>query len=66
MFGLRGGGWGEWMRGLSLGFTQSCGNRGSVGTCVCVLVAVVWGGVGWEWVEGLDQNLERWGGVMSV
>ena len=24
------------------------------------------GGVGSEWVGGLDQGRERWGGVMSV
>ena len=24
------------------------------------------GGVGGEWVRGLDQGRERWGGVMSV
>ena len=25
-----------------------------------------YGGVGVEWVGGLDQSLEGWGGVMSV
>ena len=51
-------------------------------TCVCVWLGVergVWlgewmrefgcggvGGVGWEWVGGLDQGREQWGGVMSV
>ena len=24
------------------------------------------GGVGGEWVGGMDQGLEEWGGVMSV
>ena len=32
------GGGGEWMRGLGLGFT----NPVATGTCVCVMVAVVW------------------------
>ena len=41
---------------------QLCGNRGSVGR-----VSVFWcGGVGGEWIGGLDQGLEGWGGVMSV
>ena len=41
------------------------------GVC-CVLVAVVWGGVGREWVGSLGQGrvlricLGGWGGVMSV
>ena len=65
MFGLRGGGWGEWMRGLSLGFTNPVGTGGVLDVCLCFGCGGV-GGVGWEWVEGLDQNLERWGGVMSV
>ena len=30
--------------------------------CVCLCVAVVLG----EWLEGLGQGLEGWGGVMSV
>ena len=38
---------------------------GSVGR-----VSVFWlrwcGGVGGEWVGGLNQGLEEWGGVMSV
>ena len=37
--------------------------QGECWTCVCVFVAVVWGG---EWVGGLDSGRERWGGVMSV
>ena len=31
----------------------------------CVWIGGV-GGVGGEWVEGLDQGLEEWGGGMSV
>ena len=34
-----------------IGFYQSCG------TCVCVVVV---------WVGSLEQDLEEWGGVMSV
>ena len=48
-------GWrgGEWMRGLGLGFTV-----GVLDVCL--------GCVGGEWVGGLDQGLEGWGGIMSV
>ena len=50
---------------IGFGLYQSCGDRGSVGR-----VSVFWlrcvGGVGGEWVGGLDQGRERWGGVMSV
>ena len=51
---------------IGFGLYQSSGDRGSGWTCVCVLVAVVWGGVGGEWVGGLDRGREPWGGVMSV
>ena len=41
--------WGEWVRGLGLGFTNP-GGTGETGICVCVFVVVVWvvlaGGVG--------------------
>ena len=50
---------GEWMRELGLGFTNPVGT-GGVLDIVCVLV------VGGEWVGGLDQGRERWGGVMYV
>ena len=33
-----------------------------LGVCLCFDC----GGVGGEWVRGLDQGRERWGGVMSV
>ena len=50
---------------IGFGLYQSCGDRGSVGH-----VSLFWlrwcGGVGGEWVGGLDQGRERWGGVMSV
>ena len=55
----RGGG-GEWMRGLGLGFTNPLETVGVLDVCFGC------GGVGGEWVGGLDQGLERWGGVMSV
>ena len=42
---------------IGFGLYQSCGNWGSVGRC---------GGICVEWVGGLDQGLEGWGGVMSV
>ena len=42
--------------------------RGVGGVCdMCMCFG--WGGlggVGWKWVGGLDQGLERWGGVMYV
>ena len=55
-------GWrgGEWMRGLGLGFTNPVGTEGMLDVCLG------YGGVGGEWVGGLDQGLERWGGVMYV
>ena len=42
--------------------------------CVCVWLGATWveigvgdvGGVCGEWVRGLDQGLEGWGGVVSV
>ena len=39
------------MRDLGLGFTNPVGTGGVLGG---------------EWVRGLDQGRERWGGVMSV
>ena len=39
-----------------------CANKGSVDVCLCFGC----GGVAGEWVGGLDQGLEWWGGVMSV
>ena len=44
------------MRGLGLRFTNPVGTGGVLDVCVFWL---------W-WVGGLDQGLERWGGVMSV
>ena len=68
-----GSGWRGWREGcvdesISFGLYQSCRNRGSVGR-----ESVFWlrwcggvGSVGEEWVGGLDQRLEGWGGLMSV
>ena len=47
---------------IGFGFPQSCGNRQGVDMCLCFGC----GGVGEEWVGGLDQGRERWDGVMSV
>ena len=47
-------------RGLDLGFTNPVGTGGVLDVCFGC------GGVGGEWVKGLDQSLEGWGGVMSV
>ena len=55
--GCRGG---ERMRGLGLGFTNPVKTGGVLDVCLG------FGGVGGEWVRGLNQGLEEWGGVMSV
>ena len=56
---------GEWMRELSLGFTNPVGTWGVLDMCLCFSCGGV-GGVGGEWVGGLDQGRKRWSGVMSV
>ena len=48
------------MRELGLGFTNPVGTGGVLDVCFSC------GGVGGEWVGGLDQGRERWDGVMSV
>ena len=53
------------MRGLSLGFTDPVVTGGVLDVCLCFGFGGV-GGVGGEWVGGLDQVREGWGGVMSV
>ena len=63
--GRRGWRGGEWMRGLGLGFTNPVGTGGELDVCRCFGYRCV-GGVGGEWVGGLDQYLEVWGGVVSV
>ena len=67
VFGSGRCGWegGELMRELGLGFTNPVGTGGVFGMFLCFDGGGV-GGVGGEWVEGLDQGQERWGGVMSV
>ena len=61
--GAGGEGGGEWMRELSLGLTNLMGTGRVLDVCFgCGSVF----GVGREWVGGLDQGLEGWGGVMSV
>ena len=62
VFGSGRRGWrgGERMRGLGLGFTNPVGTGGVLDVCLFF----GWGGVGGEWVGGLDQGLE--GAVMSV
>ena len=58
--------WAE--RGVSelvLGFTNPVGTGGMLDMCLCFGCGGV-GGVGVEWVWGLDKGWERWGGVMSV
>ena len=59
---------GEWMRELCLGFTNLVGTGGVLDMCLCFGCGGVCGvcGVGEDWVGGLDQVRERWGGVMSV
>ena len=53
-----GGELGEWMRELGLGFTNPVGTGGVLAVCLC------FGCGGREWVGGLDQGLEGWGGVV--
>ena len=55
----------EWIRGLSLGFTNPVGTGGVLDVCLWFGCGGV-GGVCEEWVLDLDQDLEWWGGVMSV
>ena len=46
---------------IRFGHEQSCGNRVSVGeVCLCLGCGGL-GGVGGEWVGGLDQGLEGLG-----
>ena len=58
-----GGVGGEWVIGLSLGFTNSGGTWGKWDMCLCFGCGGV-GGVGGEWVGCL--GLGGWGHVMSV
>ena len=53
--------------GVGLGFTNPVGTGGVLDMCLCLGCSAV-GGVGVEWVGGLDQGRERerWGGVMPV
>ena len=63
--GRLGGEVGEWMRELCLGFTNAVRTGGVLDMCLCFGCGGV-GGVGGEWVWGLYQGRERWGGIMSV
>ena len=67
MFGTERSGWrgGEWMRGLGLAFPNHVGTGGVLYVCLYLCCGGV-GGVGGEWVGGLDHGLEGCGGVMSV
>ena len=58
VFGSGWCGWrgGEWMRELGLGFTNPVGTGGVLDMCLCFAC-------GGEWVGGLDQGWEWWGGV---
>ena len=49
-----------WMRGLCLGFNNTVRTRRVLDVSLCC------GGVGEEWVGGLEQLLEEWSGLMSV
>ena len=64
VFGSGGCWWrgGEWMRELGLDFSNPVGTGGVLDMCLCFGCS----GVDGEWVGGLDQGRERWGGVMSV
>ena len=60
--GVRGGGW---MRRLGLGLINPVGTGEMLDVCLCFGCGGV-GGIDGEWIWGLDQGLEGWGGVMSV
>ena len=61
------GGIGEWMRELGLGFINPVGTGGVLDMCLCYGCGGVGVGcIGGEWVRSLDQDRERWAGVMSV
>ena len=48
---------GKWMDGMiGLCFTNPVGTGGVLDVCLCLGC----GGVGGEWVVGLDQGLEGW------
>ena len=47
------------MRELGLGFTKHLGTGGVLDVCLCFGCSGL-GGVGGEWVGGLDQGQERW------
>ena len=49
----------------STGDVLVSGVGGVCDMCMCLARGGV-GGVGGEWVGGLDKGRERWGGVMSV
>ena len=53
-----GGEGGESMRELGLGFTNPMGTGGVLDVSLCFGCSGV-GGVGEEWVEGLDQGREQ-------
>ena len=48
---------GEWMRGLGFGFTNLVGTGGVLHVWLCLGCSGM-GGVGGEWIGGLDQGLE--------
>ena len=50
------------MRVLRLGFINPMGTGEVFNVCPCLGC----GGVGGEWVGGLAQGLEGWGGVMYI
>ena len=60
--GCVGGEGGELMIELGLGFTNPVWTGEVLDMCLCFGC----GGVGGQWVGGLDQGRERWGGVMYV
>ena len=52
-------------RELGLCFTNPVGTVGVLDVCLCFGCGGV-DGVGGEWVGGLDQGREQWGGVICL
>ena len=64
VFGSARRGWREWRVDERIGFRLT--NPVVTGGVLYACLGFGCGGVGGEWVGGLDQGLKEWGGVISV